>query len=642
MAGLVTRLRPLRAYARSRRHPARRAVPMLNPAVLLGNEIAGWRIAARLTPAEPAAAVGAIRAAGERMEGLDPAALRAAARQRRLSADKLLSAEGYPVFAAVLEAMRRDLGFALRDNQIRCARELLAGHCVELRTGEGKTYAAALAALAAASVGVSSHVITVNEYLAQRDYAEIAPMAGALGLSIGLVLLNQSDEDRRAAYDRDIVYGTNKTLVFDHLRDLREARTGTAALPRQTGQILAIVDEADSVLIDDATVPMILSEQMPELPERDAALFRALTGFAAAADPGRDMARDPHGGLRLTRAGIAALDRAARDWDHPVARSVDLIELADKALAARFQFRRDEAYVMGDEGVAMIDQSTGRLMPDRKWDYGMHQLVEMAAGAVPSGETRTVGQVTQQTYFRQYAVLSGLTGTARECRPELWSIYRLPVVPVAAHAPQALEDMGLQVVATPEQKWDRVLAAAVDVAQRGRAVLIGVNDVREAQALAQVFADAGRPVAVIDALSEAEEASLVAEAGAAGRITVATHMAGRGTDIALDADVLARGGLHVILASAMSSARLERQLYGRAGRKGQPGSYQRVIALGDRVLAEGGRSLRSGAMMVLLRLGLWQSWALARIQAENDSRARAARRRALLREQKLVRQLGYQ
>lgn len=632
---------PLYPFARSRTNPVRRTVSKVTKAGLLWHENAGWRLA------------GSNQDMGKTMRKRLPALLDELAELDDAQFDGLLS-ETYPraeaVFhpegaenlAQILEVIRRDQGFLLRENQITCALALLCGSCVELRTGEGKTLAAGMAAMLAARVGVSCHVITMNDYLAARDAELLVPMAERLGLRVSVITSDTEDAERRAAYDADIVYGTNKAFVFDHLRDLRDQRVKSRFVPRQTGQALAICDEADSVLIDDATVPMILSETGADMPDLDLALFQSLDRFVQTLPVPSHRIQDKRGTWRLTPKGIQSLVMTAQDWLHPVARSTELISLAEKALSARFQFLRGDAYVINEDHIEMIDQSTGRLMPDRRWEYGLQQLIELTAGVEPTADSRTVAQITQQTYFRQYRVLSGLTGTAHECRQEFWSIYRLPVDPVAAHAPSRLKAMGLKICSNADKKWRRVAARALELSQ-DRAVLIGVNDVSETEALAAHFPKDMPNLAVLDAMSEAEEAELVAEAGRRGQITIATHLAGRGTDIALDPDVLEAGGLHVIIASAMASVRLEKQFFGRAARKGQPGSYEHIIAQTDRILRDGSSSLVSATARVLLRVPLRfvQARALRRLQLHRDGKARAERRRGLLREQQMVQQLGY-
>lgn len=629
----------LKAFARSRRRPVRRNVPPLSRLRLFADEWLLWRVARgsdRLMPLRQA-----ITAHASAMVALCDTDLNACI-AAPLRAELLLdSAKGGPRFAAVLEVIRRETGQALRDNQIECAVLLLNGDCVELRTGEGKTLAAVLAALVAASVGVSVHVVTVNDYLAERDHALIAPLAVRLRLSSDVILQTDSDDEKRHAYDHDILYGTNKSFVFDHLRDKREAhKMQDGARPRQTGQALAIVDEVDSVLIDDATVPMILSEPADRPPVVDLVLFRNLIAFARAMETGGDRVRDSHGNWRLTRQGIACLEAAAANWRHPLAKSSDIVDMAELGMTAVYGFLEGVAYIVNEGEVIMVDQATGRLMPDRKWDYGLQQMVEMVAGVEPTAETRTVGHITQQTYFRQYRVLSGLTGTAHECRSEFWAIYQLGVKPVSPHAPSQMKSCGLRLFRKADDKWRSVAARAIEVATT-RAVLIGLNDVAESAALKAVFDEIGRDVAVLDAMTESQEAELVAVAGVQGTITIATHLAGRGTDIALDADVRNAGGLHVIIASVMASGRLERQLYGRAARQGDPGSYDRMISLEDRGLSEGAFSPWRSVITWILRRRVLPTFCLANIHADRDRRARSLRRKTLLREQDMTKRLGY-
>lgn len=630
-------------FARSRRNPARAEVAELSRLRLFWHERFGWRLNGSAGPG--GARITAIRHAVE-AEWAGLSDLSAAALDARISGGvcrpaRLATREGAAQIALVLEVMRRETGLSLRDNQIDCALRLILGQCVELRTGEGKTLAAGLAALAAARAGVSVHVVTVNDYLARRDHALIAPMARALHLTSAVVIQDDSDEDKQRAYDSDIVYGTNKSFVFDALRDRREKRLGRdPGTARQMGQAFAIVDEADSVMIDDATVPMILSEPTAAPPAADLRLFRDLLAFADAAEAGRDRVRDARGNWRLTAMGIDRLARLARCWAHPSSRDEGLIELAETALAAYHAFSNGVAYIIRGSEVVMIDQSTGRLMGDRKWAYGMQQMIELKEAVPPSPENRTVGQITQQTYFRQYRHLAGLTGTARECRGEFWAIYGLTVRAVASHAPSRLHDKGFRLHRDEAAKWRAVATEAMAEAET-RAVLIGVNHLTESAALQEVFAEMARPVSVLDALTEAHEAELVAKAGQLGRITIATHLAGRGTDIVLAPEVRTAGGLHVILASSMASRRLERQLYGRAGRQGDPGSYTRHISRADRGLIEGAMGPLRLLARACLSLRLIPRRALAWTQIARDAHARSLRRKTLIREQDLAKHLGY-
>jgi preprotein translocase subunit SecA len=636
--------RGLLPFARSRRKPVRSEVPNLSKPWLFLQEHFGWRVAgsARRDATKLLVMQSAIAKAWSALDLLDDVSLDAAIASAPCHPSRLIDPNmGAKDIALVLEVMRRETGFRLRFNQIECALRLLGGQCVELRTGEGKTLAAGCAALTAARTGVSVHVITVNDYLVQRDHDLIAPMARRLQLRSAVLLQKDKDPIKQTAYDSDILYGTNKTFVFDALRDLREKRQGKdPSTSRQMGQAFAIVDEADSVMVDDATVPMILSEPTDRPPDADLSLFHHLLDFAGRMRPATERIRDTHGSWRLTARGLERLAIEARDWLHPSARDDGLITLAETAMAATYDFRNGVSYIVRDEVVVMIDQATGRLMDDRKWAYGMQQMIELKEGMEPSPEFRTVGQITQQTYFRQYRHLSGLTGTARECRGEFWAIYGLSVSAVAPHAPPQLRDLGFHLHRNAAAKWDAVSDEAIGISE-ARSVLIGINDVAESAELQDTFAAKGHDVAVLDALTEAQEADLIAVAGTPGRITIATHLAGRGTDIGLEPEVREAGGLHVIIGSIMASGRLERQLYGRAGRQGDPGSYSRHISLTDRGLNEGAMSPARVLARVLIKLRILPRWALAQNQAARDVKARSQRRKTLIREQELARQLGY-
>ncbi len=630
--------RTLRAAVRSRSRPIYASVSSLSRLELYFDELLGWRFAnhalgskryKRLAEDIFLATVNLTKSKEQSTNEL------------RLRPVNLVSKRWVDDFAKIANAIRIETGFTLRPNQIECALRLLSGECAELRTGEGKTLAAALAACAAASAGVPVPVVTVNDYLAKRDADLIRPIAARLGLSLGTLEQSMADSEKSVIYDSDIVYGTNKTFVFDFLRDRRENQQGRSReQARQMGQAYAIVDEADSVLIDDATVPMILSEPSGNVPPADIVLLNDLLNFAGAARSGVEYLQNREGAFQLTETGIARLGRLAKFWVHPAARDSGLVQLAETAISARQGFRRDVHYLVRNGEIVMIDQATGRLMPDRKWAYGLQQMIELKEDVEPTSEARTVGQITQQTYFRRYQQLSGLTGTAKECRSELWAIYKLAVGHVAPHNPSQLKRLTFKVHDTANQKW-RVVAKAAIAAALDRAVLIGVNHVAESAALAEVFAGLGRPVFVLDAMSEAHEAELVAQAGQREAITIATHLAGRGTDIGLADAVRENGGLHVILASAMASSRLERQLYGRAGRQGDPGSFETHISLEDRGLFEGVPPTIKIAANMLLRKRFAPRWALSRLQAARDARTRIQRRRTLLREQDLTRRLGY-
>jgi preprotein translocase subunit SecA len=323
----------LMAFARSRRKPVYRVVTALNRWWMLADEGFLWRLARRGDPRQGILPL--ISAALVPLAALDAAGFAAELAKKPPTATALATpAILAQAMALTLEVMRRHLGFSLRHTQIGCALALLRADCVEMRTGEGKTLAAALAAMVAARAGMSTHVVTVNDYLAGRDHSLIAPMAASLGISTAVLLQTMSDNDKRSAYDVDLLYGTNKTFVFDHLRDLREARQKAGTVPRQMGQAYGIIDEADSVLIDDATVPMILSEQGGSLPPADLRLFQDLAVFAQSLPEGSHRRRDATGAWRMTPAAIDLLAQLSLSWTHPLCGTEDLIHLADEALGA--------------------------------------------------------------------------------------------------------------------------------------------------------------------------------------------------------------------------------------------------------------------------------------------------------------------
>ena len=630
---------PLIPYPRSRIRPVRARVQNLHRLRLYWQLWCSfrWQRAHRI----PAHLLMDIEYVADECQSLSEAQLKARYQQQKAKASADFLVEDSELLGVLVALIERRTGFRLRHNQIETALSLLTGVVVELRTGEGKTLAAQLAALAAASVSVSVHVITVNDYLAHRDFEQCQMLTDGVGLSVGLVCADDSDEQRRQAYDSDIVYLNNKTLVFDALRDQADARKKKRAFsPRLMGQVFAIVDEADSVLIDDATVPMILSEVGSPPPPVDQALFEALFAFARGLALPRHASQDAQGWWRLNDQGRRELASALSalkdviDWDE------HLVRLAENALFALHELHERVHYVIQDEAVVLIDRSTGRLVPDRKWSYGLQQLVELKSGVPLTGETQQIEQMTQQRFFRRYHRLAGLTGTARECRAELWAIYGLAVHIVAPHRAPQMTCTGQSVFATNQAKWRAIADRAAELSAT-RSVLIGVNDVESSQALQAVCRDRGLTVHILDALSEAMEASLIEKAGEPGRITIATHLAGRGTDIPVSAEVLAAGGLHVIIASVMGSSRLERQLSGRTGRQGAPGSYEWMISLEDRQWREGlilgWQWLRAAGFS----LGVPAMRLKSFVQSARQQTEQKRRISALLREQRMAQQLGY-
>lgn len=516
------------------------------------------------------------------------------------------------VLALVREAATRSLAQRPYAEQLMGASCLLQGQMAEMQTGEGKTLTAGLAAAAAACAGEPVHVITVNDYLTRRDAEELRPLFSFLGLSCGFVITGMAPDERRTQYARNITYCTGKELVFDYLKDRAahgpgtsqaqlRLRRATGDVPRPTllrGLFFGIVDEADSVLIDEARTPLILSENAGEGSAED--LLRQALRMT------EEMRRGEHYELHEARRELHLL-AAGRLWLTerclPLGREWGMRQVREhwtlQALRARFLFHRDEHYVVKDGKVLIVDENTGRAMPGRTWEQGLHQLIEVREGCALSDEARTVARITYQRFFRRYLRLAGMTGTAAEVRRELWRDYGLCTVVVPPHRPCIRRTLPAACLPDEQAKWEAIAQSARALVEQGRPVLIGTRSVGASERLSGVLAARGIPHAVLNALQDAHEAELVAAAGQAGRVSVATNMAGRGTDIRVEAAVLARGGLHVILSEFHDSRRVDRQLFGRTGRQGDPGSAQAIVSTADRIFAQ-----QQGLAFALMRKAL--------------------------------------
>jgi preprotein translocase subunit SecA len=545
-----------------------------------------------------------VRAAEVGLALLDDLALAAAARDvarwlrsREVPALK----DAARAFAIIREASGRVLGQQHRDVQLMGGYALLSGMIAEMNTGEGKTLTATLAAIGAALSGKPVHVITVNDYLVQRDAEKLGPLYRFFGLSVGVVVEGMEADARRAAYACDVTYCTNKELAFDYLKDrlvlasaggnLRRklkfaGRTGEgsrALLMR--GLHFCIVDEADSVMIDEARTPLILSGEADSASE--AALYREALAIAGRLEPDRDfriVANERR--VDILPAGLGALEREGETrggvWLSPVHRE----DLVGKALSALHVMLRDEQYILAEGKVAIVDEYTGRVMADRFWSDGLHQMVEIKEGLAPSPRRVTLARLTYQRLFRRYQRLSGMSGTVREIAGELWEVYRLPVARIPTHKPRLLKLLTDVIYATAEARWVGLAKIAARLQARGAPVLIGTRSVAASQIASRHLDAVGVVHRVLNAADETAEADIVAGAGLPGCVTVATNMAGRGTDILLGPGVAEAGGLVVIMTERHDAQRIDRQLFGRAGRQGDPGVSIALLSLDDQLLAE--------------------------------------------------------
>jgi preprotein translocase subunit SecA len=481
------------------------------------------------------------------------------------------------------------LGLQPRRTQLMAAWVLLDNRMCEMATGEGKTLAIALAAAVAALAGMPVHVVTANDYLAGRDARHMAPLFALLGLRVASVAGVQGDSARRAVYRHDIVYATAKDLAFDFLRDRQSmgarhpheqlAQTlgsDSAPAPLLRGLCMALLDEADSILLDEAELPLILSRAAPHAARR-AFLWQALA-LARRLAPGRDYRLLPADRVaHLTPAGEEQLAQWAAPLAGPWLRARYRREAVVLALAALHLFRCNTHYLVRDGAIELIDEVTGRVAQGRVWSRGLHTLVALKEGLSPPPETETVAQTTYQRFFQRYWRLCGISGTLREARAELQQVYGSQVVCIPLHQPDRRRQLPLRSFASMEALFDALVTRVAALQAAGRPVLIGTDNVAASEQLSGKLQQAGIDHQLLNALHDAAEAAIVAQAGQHGRVTVATRMAGRGTDIEPDAQALAAGGLHVISCQHNPSRRLDRQLAGRAARHGDPGSCEHWI-----------------------------------------------------------------
>lgn len=551
--------------------------------------------------------------------------------------------------AVVSAAVHRERGWWPRDTQIEAAAWMLRNHLVELGTGEGKTLVAQLVGATAALAGVPVHVLTSNDYLAQRDADEARAVCARLGLSVGCIQHDDQPDARRTAYACDLTYASAREVVFDHLRDRlgasEEDHDSPAAHDRPVlrGLCMAVLDEADSLLIDEASTPLILSQQVrdDELPRWRLALF-----LARQMKPGEQVVETAPGRWQLTEAGREWLVQRARTlgtaWQLRRLRE----EWVTQALTALHAFQRDIDYVVHDGEIQIVDVHSGRRAQGRSWSRGLHQLIGLKEGLQPAPATQTLLQMTSQQFFPRYLRLCGQSGTLSEARAELLATYGLPVRPVAPHRRSQRVDLGLCVHARADAHWravaDRVLARRAS----GQPVLVGTRSVADSMRLSAELKARGCAHRVLNASQDQAEAEVVSQAGEAGAVTVATQMAGRGTDIHIGDAAEALGGLHVIVAGLHPARRIDRQLAGRCARRGQPGTHERLVHLEDEGWSPWAPAWLKGMLGALLsrwpRLSAPVArWAVRWTQGQHEAAAARARWALLRQEEQLAQQLSW-
>jgi preprotein translocase subunit SecA len=528
-------------------------------------------------------------------------------RRRRKSTATRAEIQG-AALALVGTIMSREIGLSPYDTQFHAAWLMLSGRLVEMATGEGKTLTAALAAAVAGLAGTPVHVLTANDYLVQRDRDTMAPLYSALGLSSACVTGLSKREERAAAWQHDIVYATARELVFDYLRDhllLRGERdvrvlraqalaaeeaalnapgsaASATAFPLLPGLFFCLIDEADSILLDEAVLPLILAQEAPAL---DAQAYGRVYELSCTLQRERDYtvlhSRRTVVLSDMGRARINTVLKGATGVLSPLRRAY---ELAEAALAARLIYKRNREYVVVDKSIQLIDELTGRIAQGRQWQGALQPMVELKEGLSPSAPNATAAQITYQQFFPRYLALGGMSGTLLEARHELCVAYGTLVTQVPLARGNHRVWQGRQCFVDAAQRWHAVLARITECRLAGRPVLVGTDSVEASRQLSELLRAGQIAHQLLNAVQDADEAAHIAKAGQAGMVTIATNIAGRGTDIRLDAAATAAGGLHVIATMCNRSRRIDRQLFGRAARHGDPGSAQALLALDDALL----------------------------------------------------------
>ncbi len=498
-------------------------------------------------------------------------------------------------FAVVREGAKRVLGMRHFDVQLIGGMVLQEGRIAEMKTGEGKTLVATLATYLNALIGKGVHIVTVNDYLAERDSVTMGQLYNFLGLSVGLNRHGLTAEEKREAYACDITYGTNNEFGFDYLRDNMVLYKEQMV---QRPLYFAIIDEVDSILIDEARTPLIISGAANRTNE----LYYICAHFVKRLEEEKDFTIDEKLKIvSLSDEGVAKVEKAFNIDNLYDTAHMTLNHHITAALKAQVLFKRDVDYVVQDGEVIIVDEFTGRLMVGRRYSEGLHQAIEAKEGLKVQSESMTLATITLQNYFRMYQKLAGMTGTAKTEEEEFKKIYGLDVVAIPTNRPVQRKDMPDLIYKTEAAKYRAVVNEIVERHKKGQPVLVGTISIENSERLSQMLKQKGVPHNVLNAKQHAREAEIVARAGQYGAVTIATNMAGRGTDIQLGEGVAEVGGLHILGTERHESRRIDNQLRGRAGRQGDPGSSQFFLSLQDELMRRFGAE---NIMNMMDRLGM--------------------------------------
>ena len=503
-------------------------------------------------------------------------------------------------FALVREAGRRTLEMRHFDVQILGGFSLFHGSIAEMETGEGKTLTATLPMYLHALHGKGTHLATVNDYLAKRDAEWMSPIYQALGLTVGVIQTGMNQEQRRRAYGCDVTYGTAKEFGFDFLRDRLLIRRQREQVDRvnvlgngQSGgeqpvhrhMHFALVDEADSILIDEGRTPLIISAMPGEAQYMAVACYEWAASCAHEFEEDRDYEYDHEKKkVELTLAGRHLCRTLPKPESMGPVGLIDIYSYVERAVKVAREYQRDREFVVRNGEVVIVDEFTGRLAEGRKWSGGIHQAVEAMEGVKVTVESGHAARITVQDYFRRYRHLSGMTGTAASSARELKKIYKTPYVRIPTNRPSQREILPDLVYLSAEDKWMAIAERIKELNSMGRPVLVGTRSIDKSERLSALLNEAGIQHEILNARHIAREAEIVSQAGQYGRVTVATNMAGRGTDIKLGEGIAELGGLHVICTELHDAARIDRQLIGRCGRQGDPGTGQFYLSVEDDII----------------------------------------------------------
>tara|TARA_R110002111_G_scaffold117466_2_gene179462 strand:+ start:27108 stop:29066 length:1959 start_codon:yes stop_codon:yes gene_type:complete len=511
-------------------------------------------------------------------------------------------------FAVVSEQMKRHLDMTPYPVQYLGAIAMHEGAIAEMQTGEGKTLTAALTLCLNALPDQGIHIATANDYLAERDAQWLSPVYNALGMTVGTVTASSSLSERRAAYECDITYGTAREFGFDHLRDLLSApdlktsatnrrqqlfgqqnNQGEQQLLNPRKPYMVIIDEADSILIDEARTPLIIGQTDANEEAQLAIACQWSASHATTLNESEHyIDHGPQRGMELTEAGRRIVRELLLQNDAPSAMNTGTAYLAsERALRVQNYFQNGRDYVVREGKVAIVDEFTGRISEGRMWQNGIHQAIEAKEGLEITSPTKVGAQTTVQELFSRYPRMAGMTGTAESAASELKKVFATPVIKIPTNRPSKRQMLPEQIFLTAEEKWAAIVEETAAMHRLGRPVLIGTRSVNLSNQISARLLQAGLEHEVLHALNHENEAAIIQQAGQPGRITVATNMAGRGTDILLGEGVAALGGLHVICSELHESARIDRQLTGRSARQGDPGSARIFLSLEDEILTTG-------------------------------------------------------